>query len=128
MNKLLEIIRMIKDMVPTFHYPNKGKVITLLDPGHGGVIDGLYTTAPGKMSSFDDFVFYEGVFNRALAWTYAMQLYERDLGFHILVADDEDRPLIDRVNNANRIMGYLNEHGNPVTFILFMQMRLVIRK
>lgn len=110
MNKLLEIIRMIQKMVPTFHYPSKGRVITLLDPGHGGVIDGLYTTAPSKMMVFKDFTFYEGVFNRALAWTYAMQLYDLDLGFHILVPDNEDRPLQDRVNNANRIMEYLQEH------------------
>jgi len=116
MNKLLEIIRMIQDMVPTFHYPSKGRVITLLDPGHGGVIDDLYVTAPGKMAKFDDFVFYEGVFNRALAWTYAMQLYERDLGFHMLVSNNEDQPLSDRVHNANRIMGYLNDHNKQCYF------------
>jgi len=41
------------------------KFIYLLDAGHGGLIDGKYTTA-GKRSPIwdDDSVYYEGVGNR----------------------------------------------------------------
>ena len=37
----------------------------LLDPGHGGLIDGVYQTAGKRSPKFDDgSVLYEGVFNR----------------------------------------------------------------
>ena len=36
----------------------------LLDAGHGGMKDGKYTTAPGRMHVFEDgLTFYEGVNN-----------------------------------------------------------------
>lgn len=40
----------------------------ILDPGHGGLKDGEYTTAPNKMFTFPDGkVIYEGVINRIFA-------------------------------------------------------------
>lgn len=44
----------------------KPGVMIILDPGHGGILNGKYTTAPAKMFNHGDFVFYEGVFNRAM--------------------------------------------------------------
>ena len=39
----------------------------LLDNGHGGILDGVYTTAPNKMHIFDDgLTVYEGDFNRKI--------------------------------------------------------------
>ena len=39
----------------------------LLDPGHGGMIDGVYQTKGKRSPSFDDgVVLYEGEFNRAV--------------------------------------------------------------
>ena len=40
----------------------------LLDPGHGGIIDGVYQTAGKRSPEFEDgSVLYEGVFNRDVA-------------------------------------------------------------
>jgi len=44
--------------------PEDNNVLFHLDPGHGGMIDGKYTTAPAKMFDHGDFIFYEGLFNR----------------------------------------------------------------
>lgn len=125
MNKLLEIIRYIKSKIPQAIYPDIERTITLIDPGHGGIVDGIYTTAPGKMVVFPEFTFYEGVFNRALAWTYALRLFERNLGYHIIVTEDDDISLIKRTVRANSVMKKLAEmdkkcyyhsiHGNAAT-------------
>ncbi len=40
----------------------------IIDAGHGGMVDGKYTTAPAKMHTFSDgYTIYEGVTNRAIA-------------------------------------------------------------
>ena len=41
------------------------KYIWLLDPGHGGLIDGVYQTRGKRSPPFaDGSILYEGVFNR----------------------------------------------------------------
>lgn len=111
MNKLLEIIRYIKSKIPQAVYPDIERTITLIDPGHGGIVDGVYVTAPSKMTVFPEFTFYEGVFNRALAWTYALRLFERNLGYHIIVTEDDDTSLIKRTVRANSVMNKLADIG-----------------
>ncbi len=122
MNKLLEIIRIIRDQIPSMYYPAQSRVVTLLDPGHGGVVDGVYTTAPSKMFVHPTFTFYEGVFNRAIAWTLAFELYKKSLGYYILVPEDLDISLRERVRraeilkpelkNINKSCYYHAIHGN----------------
>ena len=107
MNKLLEIIKIIRGMIPDHSYPDNERIVTLIDPGHGGVVNGVYTTAPSKMAIFPEFTFYEGVFNRALAWTYALRLHERNFGYHVIVPEDDDVILRDRAWRANDVMKYL---------------------
>jgi N-acetylmuramoyl-L-alanine amidase len=46
----------------------ENRILFLLDPGHSGVVDGEYLTAPDKMWEFDDgTIIYEGERNRVLA-------------------------------------------------------------
>jgi N-acetylmuramoyl-L-alanine amidase len=83
------------------YYPDfkvgDSSVAIILDPGHGGMIDGHYVTSPSKMSVFDDFVFYEGVFNRYLMYKTIEQMYPLfPIPFAITVNNNEDISLSKR--------------------------------
>jgi N-acetylmuramoyl-L-alanine amidase len=74
----------------------------LIDAGHGGVKDGHYVTAPGKMFIFPDgFTFYEGVNNRAIAKKLIVLLAASDIEHAVVYDEQEDTPLGVRVNRAN---------------------------
>lgn len=84
----------------------------LLDPGHGGIIDGVYQTAGKRSPAFPDgSVLYEGEFNREVV----RQLLKfcRSGGFEAIDIVDslEDVPLRKRVQAANKIH---REKGNCV--------------
>jgi len=101
------------------------KPTILIEAGHGGLIDGKYTTAPAKMHTFDDgFTFYEGVFNRKLC----KKILELASGkpydvvyCNTFYSDDEnhDAPLSVRskvINRLNKVYGGncigASVHGN----------------
>ena len=84
----------------------------LLDPGHGGIIDGVYQTAGKRSPAFPDgSVLYEGEFNREVV----RQLLKfcRSGGFVAIDIVDslEDVPLRKRVQAANKIH---REKGNCI--------------
>jgi N-acetylmuramoyl-L-alanine amidase len=110
MKALLKIISDIKNQIPSYHYGRDSKIVPLIDPGHGGILDCVYTTAPSKMYVYPEFTFYEGVFNRALAWTYASKLNDLDLPYSIIVSEDDDITVPLRVERANNTMQYLSDH------------------
>ena len=95
--------------------------IWLLDAGHGGIKDGVYTTAPGKMHVFDDgLTFYEGVNNRLIVDKLSTMLVVNNIE-HRLVHDHElDTPLKERVNLANQLHAktkrciYLSVHSDAM--------------
>lgn len=83
----------------------------LLDAGHGGMIDGKYVT-PGKRSpDFGDGVYYEGVGNRDIVRRIGDGLQKLGIDFHILVPEQEDIALSERVKRANALH---SKHGNTV--------------
>jgi N-acetylmuramoyl-L-alanine amidase len=75
----------------------------ILDPGHGGIVDGQYVT-PGKRSPTfpDGSVLYEGVNNRA--HVNSVFRLAKNLGFNVvnLVPTNEDVSLLKRITLANK--------------------------
>ena len=103
----------------------------LLDPGHGGMIDGVYQTAGKRSPQFPDgSTLYEGEFNRdvvqrimKLASGWAPGRHKTHYPLHTidainLVDTEEDMPLRERVKRANdihRVKGnciYVSVHAN----------------
>jgi len=91
----------------------------IIDPGHGGIINGKYVT-PGKRSPVwaDGSQLFEGVFNREVA-TELERLLTAEKIPHFRVTDgDHDTPLSQRVLRANEFYKkdrnciYISIHGN----------------
>jgi N-acetylmuramoyl-L-alanine amidase len=80
------------------------KWIYLIDPGHGGIVDGKYIT-PGKRSPMfpDGTQLFEGVNNRAIAKKVISKLKEYGFAAIDIVASDSDVSLKERVDRANDI-------------------------
>jgi len=82
----------------------------LLDPGHGGIIDGVYQTAGKRSPAFPDgSVLYEGEFNRAIVKQILKLSRSKFCGdpnikiIDILDGSREDIPLRQRISVANEI-------------------------
>jgi len=106
------------------------KITFLLDAGHGGIVNGKYTTAPNfdknnkstwKKSWYhpeEDISFYEGVFNRQVINLVKNIMRIRGMEYLDVVDTDFDIPLADRVTTANRFYSgdkncvYFSMHGN----------------
>lgn len=91
----------------------------ILDAGHGGEKDGVYTTAPAKMFKFGDgFEIREGVINRAITKLLYQKLQADGINFVLVYDDVEDTPLAERVAIADRLFTknpnaiYLSIHSN----------------
>jgi N-acetylmuramoyl-L-alanine amidase len=93
---LLMIISNLRSNLPSVYRGGKSTTTQVLDPGHGGIVDGHYTTAPSKMFAHPTFTFYEGVWNRALMYLTALELYNSRLNYVILVEHDFDESLSNR--------------------------------
>jgi len=103
------------------------KYTWLLDPGHGGIINGVYQTA-GKRSPLlpDGRTFYEGVFNREVTRRLLALCEKANISATNLVDTDKDLSLRHRVTKANLIHKenqnsiyisiHANAFGNGVTF------------
>jgi N-acetylmuramoyl-L-alanine amidase len=79
-------------------------MVILLDPGHGGISNGVYQT-PGKRSPIwpNKTQLFEGEFNRAIVKR-LMLLCDRDSIAHVnIVPDEKDTALQVRVARANDI-------------------------
>jgi len=84
----------------------------LLDPGHGGIIDGVYQTAGKRSPAFPDgSVLYEGEFNRAVVKELVNLCDSFGVDAINLVDTEEDIPLGQRVRKANQLH---KEKGNCI--------------
>jgi N-acetylmuramoyl-L-alanine amidase len=76
----------------------------ILDAGHGGMKNGVYSTFPGKMFAFPDgFTIYEGVNNRAICAKLMKLLDEACIDYALTYDDVIDTPLEVRVSIADRL-------------------------
>lgn len=107
-------------VTPNEYLRGKTNICQLIDPGHGGVIDGKYTTYPSKMKDWGSFVFYEGVYNRLLAYNTMYHCREMRLNYKLLVPESDDISLDERVHRAELFQAnhpelkcyYHSIHGN----------------
>tara|TARA_Y100001963_G_scaffold24501_1_gene33063 strand:- start:215 stop:838 length:624 start_codon:yes stop_codon:yes gene_type:complete len=93
----------------------------LLDPGHGGIIDGVYQTAGKRSPRFPDgSILYEGEFNRDIVKRILQLAMSNDPNQNVinLVDTEEDLSLGHRVRKANLIHKerknciYVSVHAN----------------
>ena len=91
----------------------------LLDPGHGGIIDGAYQTAGKRSPKFEDgSVLYEGVFNRDVVSRIMVLCKDAGVDVVNLVDTQEDLSLRHRVTKANLLHRenknsiYVSVHAN----------------
>jgi len=84
-------------MLPTI----KDEFLVILDPGHGGMIDGVYQTEGKRSPVWDDgSQLFEGVSNRQIVHKVSKRLGELGI-FNTITADEHDVPLRERVKKAN---------------------------
>lgn len=104
-----------------------GKYLWLLDPGHGGMINGEYQTQGKRSPVYNDNKdqFYEGVFNREIV-KMIIELSKNKIDTYNLVDTELDLPLRTRTDLANEIFCkhyqtdkkpciYLSIHANAYT-------------
>ena len=91
----------------------------LLDPGHGGIINGIYQTSGKRSPTWKDglikSVLYEGEFNRDIVKRLAAMLKWAGIEHRILVPEEHDISLSERVSRAkawNSNAVYLSIHAN----------------
>ena len=102
----------------------------IIDAGHGGILNGKYTTGNMKKYEFNgpgqkNFTIYEGVVNRKIALKLIEKLEAKGLPYYSLNADDpRDTPLLTRVKQANELYKtdkscyYLSIHSNANSSVL----------
>lgn len=80
-------------------------MIPIIDVGHGGIVNGRYTTFPKKMYSFNDgYTVYEGVINRAIGKVLIEMLEDHGYNYYDLTVNtDMDISLKERVYQANAL-------------------------
>ena len=97
----------------------KSNYLWLLDSGHGGIIDGVYQTKGKRSPKWEDGTqLFEGEFNRDIVKRIAKQCEELEIEHKILVPEDKDITLKERVKRANAIHQkdkrtiYVSVHAN----------------
>jgi N-acetylmuramoyl-L-alanine amidase len=106
------------------------QITFLLDPGHGGIVDGKYTTAPNfdknNKSTWkkcwhheeEDLTLFEGVFNRQVIGLVKSIMDMRGMKYIDVVNSEFDISLKERVSKANAFYSgdkncvYFSMHGN----------------
>jgi len=100
---LIERLEYLKKIMPVRNLNEQNPVVVLLDPGHGGMINGKYVTAPDKMADHGFFTFYEGLWNRVVVWMTAQVMFLNNQSYHIIVPEDKDITVYERVRRAEAI-------------------------
>jgi N-acetylmuramoyl-L-alanine amidase len=97
----------------------KSTYMWCLDAGHGGMKDGVYTTAPAKMHTFSDgLTIHEGLINREITRLVWLQLTELGIDFKLVYDEHEDYSLDKRIDIADKIYAkdkraiFLSIHSN----------------
>lgn len=94
------------------------KYLYLLDPGHGGMIGGVYQTSGKRSPRFKDGrILYEGVNNRDNINRLILALRSRNIECIDIVGTNEDISLRERVKRANELSQersciYISMHSN----------------
>jgi len=81
----------------------KSKFHWLLDNGHGGIINGEYQTAGKRSPIYDGKQIFEGVYNREIVQMVYKYLKGNNIDSTILVPEQEDVSLKERVVRTNKI-------------------------
>ena len=81
----------------------KSKYTWLLDPGHGGMIDGEYQTAGKRSPEFEFGQYFEGVGNRQIVKSMVAQCKALGIDAIDIVDSEEDISLKERVKRANNL-------------------------
>ncbi|MBN1599897.1 MAG: N-acetylmuramoyl-L-alanine amidase [Bacteroidales bacterium] len=111
-----------RSMISASEKPNG--LIPIIDAGHGGIVNGRYTTAPKKMYQFEDdnYTVYEGVINREVGKKLMVILDKKKIPYHDLTVNiNKDTPLKERTNKANELYSnnknyyYLSIHSNTAS-------------
>lgn len=96
---------------------NMSKYVYLLDPGHGGIVNGEYVTSGKRSPKFPDGVqLFEGVYNREVVANLKLLLDHHKIEYIDVVNSQTDVSLGVRVKKANEIhmQGY-----KPCVYISF---------
>ena len=94
------------------------KYLWILDAGHGGMIDGVYQTKGKRSPKWPDGrQLFEGEFNRDVVQRIAALCESNCIDYHILVPEQEDISLGERVRRANALHKehkciYVSIHAN----------------
>ena len=84
--------------------PKKSTNTYLLDAGHGGIVNGKYTTAPSKMYTFEDgYQILEGVIVRKIRKYLIELLVPTNISYAIVNHGEGDMGLKKRVSIANEL-------------------------
>jgi N-acetylmuramoyl-L-alanine amidase len=112
-------LRAVMTKIPTLRsFAGTSHYTWLLDAGHGGMLNGKYTTAPAKMHTFPDgLTVYEGVINRGITDRLADLMTKERISYQYIHDPAIDTSLVDRVHRADafsHIPGviYLAIHSN----------------
>ena len=100
MERVIEFTDHFRKNTPRSNWNPKNPCMVLLDSGHGGIVNGKYTTAPAKMAKHVDLEFYEGVWNRTIMYLLANELASMGMSYYILTPEDTDITLMERVRRA----------------------------
>lgn len=89
----------------------------LLDPGHGGLIDGVYRTEGKRSPAWPDgSQLFEGEFNRAIVARLVELMTAGGIPYTVIAPEYTDVPLDERVRRANtwgsKGCAYLSIHAN----------------
>jgi len=91
-------------------------MIVLIDNGHGGLINGTYTTLGKRQDWGADGIIYEGEFNRAISAGIIEQLTQLNIPYVNIAPEYRDVRLETRVKRANQYPAnnsfYLSIHSN----------------
>jgi len=95
------------------------KKLWLLDPGHGGIINGIYQTSGKRSPTWQDgpirSILYEGEFNRDIVRQLAGMLKWAGIEHRVIVPEEHDISLAERVRRANEWNSnavYVSVHAN----------------
>jgi N-acetylmuramoyl-L-alanine amidase len=88
-------------------------LLIIIDAGHGGMVDGKYTTAPSKMHTYPSGeVAYEGVINRRVKDKLMGLMLKEGIAFVDITPGELDFPLSTRTQQANDIYALHSEKNN----------------
>ncbi len=87
------------------------KFYYILDPGHGGIIDMRYQTKGKRSPIYNGKQIFEGVYNRDIVKLVYKHLQQLNIDSTILVPEQEDISLKDRVKRVNDLY---KDHPNSI--------------